>query len=61
MTQGVEISRGYDPDTDCWFVTYKFTAKEFDEYQQEELEIDEGSEAAKNEPRGKPYSKRITR
>jgi hypothetical protein len=35
--QGVEIGRWYDPDTDCWFVIYKFSSKEFDNYQQAEL------------------------
>ena len=35
MTQGVEIGKWYDPETDCWFVIYKFTAKEFDEYEKE--------------------------
>lgn len=39
MAQGVEIGRWYDPETDCWFVIYKFTARSFDKYQQEELEI----------------------
>lgn len=39
MAQGVEIGRWYDPETNCWFVIYKFAAKEFGKYQEEEIEI----------------------
>ena len=40
MAQGVEIGRWYDPETDSWFVIYKFSSKEFDAYQQKELEVE---------------------
>lgn len=39
MVTGVEIGRFYDPETDCWFMIYKFTAKEIDKYIQESDEI----------------------
>ena len=35
MTEGVKLSEVYDPETDCWFVLLKFTAKAYDLYKQE--------------------------
>ena len=41
---GIEVGRFYDPDFDCWFVTYKFSSKAFDRYQKEEMELEEQSD-----------------